>query len=65
MYSTITPPSVLQTKYVLSNRNKSIYLLEAFETSITIWRQKYPQNCYIFKMCYGENGTVKFLESLT
>jgi hypothetical protein len=26
---------------------KCAYLLESFETSITIWRQEYPQNCYI------------------
>ena len=46
-YSTITLPSVLKPKYSLSTRNKCGYLLEASETSITFWRQVYPQNCYI------------------
>ena len=62
-YSTITLSRVLKPKYSLSTRNKCVYLLKASETSITIWRQEYPQNCYIM-MCYGENGTVKFLETL-
>ena len=39
--------SVLKPKYSLSIRNKCAYLLESSETSITIWRQEYPQNCYI------------------
>jgi hypothetical protein len=36
-YLTITLPSVLKPKYSLSTRNKCVYLLEASETSITIW----------------------------
>ena len=39
--------SVLKPKYSLSNRNKCVYLLESSETSIAIWHQEYPQNCYI------------------
>ena len=39
--------SVLKRKYSLSTRNKCVYLLEASETSITIWRQEYSQNYYI------------------
>jgi hypothetical protein len=46
-YSTITLPSVLKPKYSLSTRNKCVYLLEASATSITIWRQVFPKNCYI------------------
>jgi hypothetical protein len=38
-YSTMTLPSVLKPKYSLSTRNKCVYLLEASETSITIWHQ--------------------------
>jgi hypothetical protein len=33
------------------------------ETSITIWVKNTPKIA-IFRMCYGENGTVKFLETL-
>jgi hypothetical protein len=62
-YSTITLPNVLKPKYSLSTRNKCVYLLEASETSITIWRQVYPK-IVIFRMCYAGNGTVKFLETL-
>ena len=47
IYSTTTLTSVLKPKYSLSIRNKCAYLLESSETSITIWRQEYPQNCYI------------------
>jgi hypothetical protein len=47
IYSTITLSSVLKPKYSLSTRNKCIYLLEASETIITIWRQECPHNCYI------------------
>ena len=47
IYSTTTLSSVLKPKYSLSIRNKCAYLLESSETSITIWRQEYPQNCYI------------------
>ena len=47
IYSTTTLSSVLKPKYSLSIRNKCPYLLKSSETSITIWRQKYPQNCYI------------------
>jgi hypothetical protein len=47
MYSITTLSSVLKPKYSLSIRNKCAYLLESSETSITIWRQEYPQNCYI------------------
>jgi hypothetical protein len=63
MYSITTLSSVLKPKYSLSIRNKCAYLLESSETSITIWRQEYPQIA-IFRMCYGENGTVKLLETL-
>jgi hypothetical protein len=44
-------------------RNKCAYLLESSETSITIWRQEYPKIA-IFRICYGEKGTVKFFEIL-
>ena len=54
---------VLKPKYCLSIRNKCAYLLESSETSITIWRQEYPKIA-IFRMRYGENGTVKFFETL-
>jgi hypothetical protein len=37
----------IKAKKSLSMRNKCAYLLESSETSITIWRQVYPQNCYI------------------
>ena len=37
----------IKAKIFLSIRNKCAYLLESSETSITIWRQEYPQNCYI------------------
>jgi hypothetical protein len=47
IYSTTTLSSVLKPKYSLSIRNKCAYLLESSETSITIWRQEYPQHCYI------------------
>jgi hypothetical protein len=47
IYSTTTLSSVLKPKYSLSIRNKCVYLLESSETSITIWRQEYPQNYYI------------------
>jgi len=49
--------------YSQTTVDKCVYLLEASETSITIWSQEYPQNA-IFRMCYGENGTVIFLENL-
>ena len=38
---------VLKPKYSHSTRNKYVYLLEAYETSITNWRREYPQNCFI------------------
>ena len=57
IYWTITLSSVLKPKYSLSTRNKCIYLLEAFKTSIT-------PKIAIFRMCYGENSMVKFLETL-
>ena len=63
MYSTTTLSSVLKPKYFLSIRNKCAYLLESSETSITIWRQEYPKIA-IFRICYGENGMVKCLETL-
>ena len=47
IYSTTTLSSVLKPKYFVSIRNKCVYLLESSETSITIWRQEYIQNCYI------------------
>ena len=47
IYSTTILSSVLKPKYSLSIRNKCAYLLESSETSITIWRQEYPQHCYI------------------
>ena len=53
IYSTTTLSSVLKPKYSLSIRNIYAYLLKSSETSITIWRQKYPQNC-----------TMKFFETL-
>jgi hypothetical protein len=28
------------------------YLLESSETSIIIWRQEYPQNCYIYAVLW-------------
>ena len=43
----LTLSSVLKPKYSLSIKNKCAYLLESSETSITIWHQQYPQNCYI------------------
>ena len=46
-YSTISLSSVLKSKYHLSTRNKCVYLLEVSETSITIWRQEYPNYYYI------------------
>jgi len=46
-YSTITLSSVLKPTYSPSTRNKCVYLSEISETSITIWRQEYSQNCYI------------------
>ena len=46
-----------------SIRNKCAYPLESSETSITIWGQEYP-NIAVFRMCYGENGTVNFFETL-
>jgi hypothetical protein len=47
IYSTTTLSTVLKPNCSLSIRNKCAYLLEISETSITIWRQEYPQNCYI------------------
>jgi hypothetical protein len=47
IYSTTTISNVLKPKYSPSIRNKCARLLESSETSITIWHQKYPQNCYI------------------
>ena len=67
VYLSITLSSVLKPTSSLSSRNKYVYLLEASETSITIWGQEYFQNCYIedvLWMCYWEKGTVKFLETL-
>ena len=46
-------------KYSLSTRNKCVYLLEASETGV-----KNTPKIAIFRMCCGENGTVKFLETL-
>ena len=63
IYSTTTLSSVLKPKYSLSIRNKCAYQLESSETSITIWHQEYTKIA-IFRMCYGENGTVKFFETL-
>ena len=45
IYSTTTCSSVLKPKYSLSIRNKCAYLLKSSQTSVTIWRQEYPQNC--------------------
>jgi hypothetical protein len=49
-----------------TTRNKCEYLLEASETSITISGVNNTPNIAIFsyRMCYGENGMVKFLETL-
>jgi hypothetical protein len=47
LFNNSTLKSVLMPKYSLSIRNKCAYLLESSETSITILRQEYPQNCYI------------------
>jgi hypothetical protein len=33
------------------------------ETNITIWRQE-SSKIAIFRMCYGENSTVKYFETL-
>jgi hypothetical protein len=45
----------IKPKYSLSIRNKCAYLLESSE--------RIP-NIAIFRMCYGENGTVKLFETL-
>ena len=57
IYSTLS--SVLKPKYSLSIRNKCVYLLEASESASII-----PPKIAIFRMCYGENGAVKFLKTL-
>ena len=66
IYSTTTLSSVLKPKYSPSIRNKCAYLLESSETSITICQSgiKNTPRIAIFRMCYGENGTVKFFETL-
>ena len=45
------------------NSDKCAYLLESSETNITIWRQE-SSKIAIFRMCYGENSTVKYFETL-
>ena len=52
---------MLDISYLFNNN--TLYLLESSETSITIWHQEYPK-IVIFRMCYGENSTVKFFETL-
>ena len=60
LFNNNTLSSVLKPKYSLSIRNKCAYLLESSETSIT----KNTPNIATFRMCYGENGTVNFFETL-
>ena len=55
--------SVLKPKYSLSTRNKCVYLLEASKLLLPSGVGNTPKIA-IFRMCYGENGTVKFLETL-
>ena len=64
IYSTTTLSSVLKPKYSLSIRNKCSYLLESSKTSITIWRQEYPQNCYIQGVLWRKRHGEIFYETL-
>jgi hypothetical protein len=63
IYLTITLSSVLKQKSSFSTRDKCVYLLEASETSIPS-EVKNTSKIAIFRMCYREKGTVKFLETL-
>ena len=55
--------SVLMPKYSLSIRNKCAYLLESSKLVLPSGVKNTPKIA-IFRMCYGENGTVKFFETL-
>ena len=37
----------IKAKIFPFNQKKCAYLLESSKTSITIWHQEYPQNCYV------------------
>ena len=61
MYSR-TLSSVLNPKYSLSIRNKCAYY--NLPKLVLPSGVKNTLKIAIFRMCYGENGTVKFLETL-
>ena len=63
IYSTTALSSVLKPKYSLSIRNKCAYLLE-FPKLVLPSGVKNTLKIAIFRMCYGENGTVKYFETL-
>ena len=60
IYSTTTLSSVLKPKYSLLIRNKCAFLPKLVLPSGV---NKTPKIA-IFRMCYGENGTVTFFETL-
>jgi hypothetical protein len=55
---------MMKPKYSLSTRNKCVYLLEASKLLLPSGVGNTP-TIAIFRMCYGENGTMKFLETFT